>query len=105
MSKKKQIRKQRLQSATAELEMLQSELAFEQITVTLSDNDQHWRFKYGDKHLADYWPASGRGQAAGQRESVRCVSVSQAHKLAVCAKKRLFADIANALQVVEVASF
>ncbi len=85
-------------TAQMELSVLRNELAFEQITVELSDEGRHWKFKYGDRHIADYWPASGRGQLVGAPDAVNCVSVAQAQKLAVGAKKRLFSEIAKALQ-------
>lgn len=87
-----------MQMAQRELSVLRNELAFEQITVELSDEGRHWQFKYGDKHIADYWPASGRGQVVGATDSVTCISVAQAQKLAIGAKKRLFSEIAMVLQ-------
>lgn len=87
-----------MQAARDDLETLRTELAFEQIAVRLSDNELHWQFFYGGKHIADYWPASGRGQLVGELNSVSCGSVAQALKLAECAKRRLFGDIAKKMQ-------
>lgn len=63
-----------------------------------SDGGLHWKFRYGGTRLADYWPASGRGQVVGQKVSIACPSVAQAQKLAIVAKRKLFCEIANALQ-------
>jgi hypothetical protein len=87
-----------MQAARDDLETLKTELAFEQISVRISDNDLHWQFFYGGKHIADFWPASGKGQIVGELNSVSCGSVAQAQKLAVCAKRRLFGEIAKKMQ-------
>lgn len=92
------MRQDRLRLAQTELETLRNELAFEQITIELTDEGKHWQFKYGNKHLADYWPASGRGQIVGQAESVECVSAAQAQRLALSAKRQFFGQIASALK-------
>lgn len=94
----KLLRQQRLRTAMSELDTLESELAFEQIDIHLSDGDCHWQFMYGGTHLADYWPASAKGQITGQPETVACGSAAQAQKLAICAKKRLFTGMALAMQ-------
>lgn len=87
-----------MQAAQEDLPTLKTELAFEQIAIRISDNGHHWQFFYGGKHIADYWPASGKGQLVGQLTSVNCGSVAQAQKLAVCAKRRLFGEIAKKMQ-------
>jgi len=87
-----------MQAALADLPTLRAELAFEQISLCTSDRGYHWRFFYGDQHIADYWPASGKGQLAGALESTSCSSAAQAQKLAVCAKRRLFVAIAKQMQ-------
>lgn len=84
--------------ARGELATLRTELAFEQINVVVSDNDNHWRFYFGNTHIANYWPSSGKGQVAGSEESIDCGSVAQAQKLAVSAKRSLIAEIAKTLQ-------
>ncbi len=90
-------RAQRLTTANGAFVALRSELAFEQITIVRSDFGRHWQFLFGAKHIADYWPASGRGQIVGQRGSCVCASAAQAKRLALLAKKRLFAAIAKAM--------
>jgi hypothetical protein len=92
------LRQQRLAAALNELAVLSTELAFECISIHLSDGKQHWQFCVGDKHIADYWPASAKGQIVGQKKPVACASPAQAQKLAVKAKKAMFKRIAADLQ-------
>lgn len=87
-----------MEAARRELDALRSELAFEQISLVITDNGLHWQFYFGARHLADYWPASGKGQRIGTLASYECGSVAQAQKLAVAAKNELFSEIAKALQ-------
>ena len=95
---KKTARQQKLAAALAELPTLQSELAFEQITIELSDEGRHWQFKYGDRRIADYWPASSLGHVIGYNGDVRCISVAQAQRMAMGAKWQLFGSVARALR-------
>ena len=91
------LRQQRLAAALSELPALITELAFERIAVQLSDNKHHWQFMLGEKHIADYWPASAKGQIIGQPKPVPCASPAQAQKLVIGAKKALFKRIAAKL--------
>ena len=77
-----------------DLPILQIELAFEQITLVLADGGLHWQFYFGNQHIADYWPASAKGQRIGAIVSCACASAAQAQRLAVHAKHQLFAEIA-----------
>jgi len=95
---KKAKRKLRLSTARLSLTTFREELSFEQLHLSLSDGDLHWKIGFGAQHIADYWPASGRAQIAGQTESILCSSPAQALKLAVGAKRQLFEEIASAFQ-------
>jgi len=84
-----------------------TELAFERIHIVQTDPAsellpvkafRHWQFYLGAMHIADYWPASGRGQVIGTPKSVRCGSTAQAQKLAVAAKRQLTTAIAGAMR-------
>ena len=92
------LRQQRLTAALNELPALITELAFERIAVELSDDNRHWQFKCNDKHIADYWPASAKGQVVGQATPVPCASPAQAQKLVIAAKKALFKRISDKLK-------
>lgn len=95
---RKQLRAHRLRTANSELEALRTELAFEQMSIELSDGGLHWKFLFGAKHIADYWPASGKGQLVGQDKALPCSSVSQAQRLAITAKRQILASVAKAMQ-------
>lgn len=90
--------RQRLQLATSELATLRDELAFDQIRIRVCDGGRHWRMYYGANHIAEYWPASGKGRVTGQDDVVRCVSAAQAQKLAVNAKQQVFSAVARELR-------
>jgi hypothetical protein len=92
------LRQQRLTAAFSELSTLIGELAFERIVVRLTDEQQHWQFFFGNKHIADYWPASAKGQIVGQPKPVLCASAAQAQKLVIAAKKGMFKRIATRLR-------
>lgn len=96
---KTSLRQQRLAAALNELETLEIELAFERIVIRLRDEKRHWQFLIGNKHIADYWPASAKGQIVGQAQPVNCASPAQAQKLAIAAKKAVFKRIADNLRV------
>jgi len=52
---------------------------------------------FGSKHIADYWPASAKGQIIGELKPVSCASPAQAQKLAISAKKAMIKRIASKL--------
>jgi hypothetical protein len=89
------LRQQRLAAALSELPALTTELAFERISIRLSDNEHHWQFLLSEKHIADYWPASGKGQIVGQAKAVPCSSPAQAQKLVIAAKRAMFKRLAT----------
>lgn len=92
------LRDNRLQTALRERDTLRDELRFESITMLVSDHDRHWRFQYGGRHIADYWPASALGRRADMQTPVPCASVAQAKRLAVGCKRALLKQIAEAMR-------
>jgi hypothetical protein len=89
------LRQQRLTAALNELPSLTSELAFERVSIHVSDEGRHWQFLFGEKHIADYWPSSAKGQIVGQAKPTSCASPAQAQKLALAAKKAMFKRVAS----------
>jgi hypothetical protein len=83
------MRKNRLAYAKARLKELIENLAFENILVSMTDEEKHWKLYYRGTRIADYWPASGKGKIIGDTESSPCSSPAQAQRLAVTAKRRL----------------
>jgi hypothetical protein len=92
------LRQQRLAAALNELQALASELAFDRIEIRKSDEGRHWQFYVGEKHIADYWPASAKGQIVGQAKPTSCASPAQAQKLAIAAKKAMFKRVASKMR-------
>lgn len=93
------LRQQRLAAALNELRTLEIELAFEKIAIHLCDEQRHWQFKFGDKHIADYWPAAAKGQIVGHPKPVPCTSPAQAQKLVIAAKKAMLKRIADKMKI------
>jgi hypothetical protein len=91
-------RAQRLAAAMEDLLKLEEELAFEQITVDRRDQNRHWIFFFRRRVIASYWPASAKGQVAGDIASRPCSSATQAKRLAIIAKQQLLDEVAAAMQ-------
>ena len=92
------VRQRRLVTAIAALPTMCNELQFERVSIAISADNKHWQFSYGSRCIADYWPAAGIGQIVGDAVRIPCNSPAQAMRLAMRAKRQLFARIAARLR-------
>jgi len=74
----------------AQLDAVDSALAFHQIAVRITDGGCHWRFFYKGLPVLDYWPAVAKARsAAADAQTLACASAVQAQRVAVMQAERL----------------
>lgn len=87
----------RIAAAYQQLRTGREILAFERLTIQTRGTGGRWQIFYGNLWLAEYQPATGAICLRGQLHPQACRGVAHAARLAVHAKRQLFAGIRNKL--------
>jgi len=95
MSRKKN---QRLDMANGCLQLIREDLAFIQVSISVTDHGRHWRFFFQRQWLVSYWPATAKLRTVYSDETVTDVTPQRVRDIVVATYERFIKEIRRGLQ-------